>query len=122
MLEYFQKCLKTLDFAACFRQDFVNSEFNLIPGRSVILLAGTAGLPTGVSFPTPNSRCLNYMGGLVANPIFLFANGAGQIDISLPPVLPDQFRLFVQAFAFQPGSVQCTASTRGTWFGLAEQR
>lgn len=95
---------------------------NLAPGRAVILMVATDGTGSGVPFPDPTSTCDHYLGGIIAAPIFAAANAAGVAEVALPPVLPSQFRLFMQAFSFAPSSIICEASSRGTWFGLAERQ
>ncbi|MCR9247884.1 MAG: hypothetical protein NXI31_22880 [bacterium] len=96
---------------------------NLVPGRAVLVLAATDGRRDGgIPFPTATSTCLNHLGGVISQPIFLTANAAGEAELALPPVLPEQFRLFVQAWSFLPSTTTCVASSRGTWFGLAARR
>ena len=93
---------------------------NLVPGRVVMLIAATDGVTAPTPFPTATSSCSHYLGGIISQPLFVTADANGKAAIALPPVLPAQFRLFLQAFAFAPGTVDCVAATRGTWFGLAE--
>ena len=95
---------------------------DVAPGRAVMLLVATDGQLGGLPFPDPSSLCSQYMGGLVAAPIFATADPAGVAEVALPPVLPAEFRLFMQAFVFVPGATQCAASSRPTWFGLAAER
>lgn len=95
---------------------------NLVPGRAVLVLASSAGTHVGTPFPDPGSSCDIFLTGLVSAPIFVTADATGRAEVSLPPVLPDQFRLFFQAWTFVPTTTQCAASSRGTWFGLAEPR
>ncbi len=96
---------------------------NLVPGRAVLVLAGTEGRVSPLPFPTAAGPCLNYLGGFVTQtPIFLTADASGTAKLPLPPGLPEQFRLFVQAWSFVPSTTTCMASTRGTFFGIARPR
>lgn len=95
---------------------------NVAPGRVVLLLVATDGAPQGVPFPTPGSTCTNWLGGYFAGSVFAVADASGRCSIQVPPALPEQFRLYVQAFSFLQGSLNCEASSRGTWFGLASVR
>ncbi|MCA8950560.1 MAG: hypothetical protein KDE27_13735 [Planctomycetes bacterium] len=95
---------------------------DLVPGRAVMLLAATAGRQDGVPFPDPQSTCSLNLAGLISAPIFAVADASGRAEVAVPPVLPEQFRLFLQAWSFQSGSTACAASTRGTWFGLAARQ
>lgn len=95
---------------------------DVVPGRIVLVLVATDGAAHGTPFPSVTSACNNWLGGFFAGSIFAIADPSGQCDIPVPPVLPEQFRLYVQAFSFQQGGVNCEASSRGTWFGLASVR
>jgi hypothetical protein len=93
-----------------------------VPGRVVMLIVSSEGTPSGTPFPFPLSPCEHFLAGFVAAPFFATADANGQAEFALPPVLPAQFRLFVQAFVLPPAGFQCSAASRPTWFGLAEPR
>jgi hypothetical protein len=94
---------------------------DLVPGRAVVLAIATDGLAAGVPFPAPGSPCLSWLGGIVAGALITTADAQGRVEVALPPVLPEQFRLFLQAFSFAPVGLgyDCVAASRGTWFGIA---
>lgn len=95
------------------------------PGRTVGLVIGTEAARTPVPFPDPSSPCRLWLGGFVTPPFLIDdLDNDGAVEIALPPGIPPQWRVFVQAFSIDNtgASPRCLASSRGTWFGMADPR